>query len=372
MSIAESRQYDFEFDPVYADPSTEILRHTCLTSNDIPKFQHKFIKKHLQSSTSAEHNAMSYRIDPSTIDDRNIRTQKIIIEPFSRDAEAQTMYRESNCQTDPYSPDYDASQSASRDLDIFLLEKYKFNRIISIGAKDIHAIKEAKLKKQLYDNLPPFTTEENIALRKKLLEEQELKEWEAHESEIDEMRHLKLSILQEERARRDAHHESLKSNRLNAIRLAKAQESEINLDRFRKTLEREMRQIERKHDSDPLLHCKSTINLKSLKNTCKPILSNQRAETQNALLTNTLQRITSRNNQPKDEGNLLLINLSETMAYNDQLLLKPPRQLDSSVELTKQLIPPVSRVVKDRDTGTEIALNLRIISNQIILTCCMM
>ena len=216
MSISESRPYDFAFDPIYADPNSEACQHQYFSANDMPKNQYKYFRKPLASGKDIY--METCRLDKSAVDIlTNEQKSMSTYEPFSKDAEVQTIFRDSNSQTDPYSPDYIISDSIN-DLDILLLEKYKFNTTVTIDSKEIKAIKESKLKKLLYDSLPPFTTPENIALRKKLLEDQELKEWNLNELEIDEMRHLKLKVMQEERAKREERQESLNSERLNNIR----------------------------------------------------------------------------------------------------------------------------------------------------------
>jgi hypothetical protein len=126
-------------------------------------------------------------------------------EPLTKNAEVQTMYRESEAQTLPYTPDYIVPEGT--DPEVLLLKDLKYGQGLPLGKKEIEMIEQARLKRETESNMPPFTDEASLALRKRLMETQELREFKLRENEIDARREEKIAQLTQALADRDESNE---------------------------------------------------------------------------------------------------------------------------------------------------------------------
>jgi hypothetical protein len=111
-------------------------------------------------------------------------------EPLVKNAEVQTAYRESEAQTNPYTPDYFVPEG--EDPDVLMLKDLTFENGLPLGLKDLRMVELAKAKRLLESSLPPFTDEASMNLRKRLMENQEMKEFKVREAEIDRRREERL------------------------------------------------------------------------------------------------------------------------------------------------------------------------------------
>ena len=106
------------------------------------------------------------------------------------------MYRDSEAQTTPYTPDYVVPAGTAPEV-LLLKGLHYENGGLSVGQKELEMIEFARMKRDVEANLPPFTDEASMVLRKRLMEAQELREFKLRENEIDAKREAKIFILQQ-------------------------------------------------------------------------------------------------------------------------------------------------------------------------------
>ena len=170
MARTESRAFDAYFDPTWhgagAPPRPRPAPFHAETQ--VPQERYKYFQRPL-----VEHlNPLSTNvlIAPSTkkeeLDDGDARV---------KDAGTQSTYRESEAQTDPYTPAYVVPEGT--DPEVLMLEHLKFGEGLPAGAREVEKIEQARAKRHLEANLPPATDECSLALRRRLLEWQEMKEF---------------------------------------------------------------------------------------------------------------------------------------------------------------------------------------------------
>jgi hypothetical protein len=94
-------------------------------------------------------------------------------------------------------------------------------------------IAQARAKKETEMCLPPFTDEASLALRRRLMEQQEIREFRIRENEFDILREEKLRELQEALNNRDESSEFLASQRIEAIRQIREEEKEKIFEKIR-------------------------------------------------------------------------------------------------------------------------------------------
>lgn len=92
------------------------------------------------------------------------------------------MYRESDAQTDPYTPDYVVPEGT--DPEVLTLASLNFKAGLPAGLTEVQMIERARQKREFEASLPPSTDEASLALRRKMMSEQEMREWNTREQEI--------------------------------------------------------------------------------------------------------------------------------------------------------------------------------------------
>ena len=110
--------------------------------------------------------------------------QEAIVEQKTRDAEVQTMYRESEAQTDPFTPAFVLKDGDKPE--VLSLKHLKWGQGLPVTLDELEKIEQAR-EKQAFDwALPPMSDEASFHVRNTLLKSQENREWSKREAEIEE------------------------------------------------------------------------------------------------------------------------------------------------------------------------------------------
>ena len=211
MARTESRAFDAYFDPTWhgAGAPPRPRPPPFHAETQVPQERYKYFQRPL-----VEHlNPLSTNvlIAPSTkkeeLDDGDARV---------KDAGTQSTYRESEAQTDPYTPAYVVPEGT--DPEVLLLEHLKFGEGLPAGAREVEKIEQARAKRHLEANLPPATDECSLALRRRLLEWQEMKEFNIKQKEIDDAHARRLGLLRRALDERDQDREFMQEQRVDTLR----------------------------------------------------------------------------------------------------------------------------------------------------------
>jgi hypothetical protein len=104
------------------------------------------------------------------------------IEPKTKDVEIQTMYRESEAQTDPYTPAYKVKEGENPE--ILSLQHLIYGNGLPASIDEMELIEQNREKIYFEHALPPTSDEASFSLRRRLMEDQEIREWNKRETEI--------------------------------------------------------------------------------------------------------------------------------------------------------------------------------------------
>jgi len=132
------------------------------------------------------------------------------VEKTVKDAGIQTLYRESEAQTVPYTPEYVLPPGVT-EPEVLLLKNLTYEDGLPLGSKEMDMIEYARAKHEMECNLPPFTDEASLLLRKRLMEQAEMREFKLREAEIDNARNEKLDNLSQMLQDREESHEFMTS-----------------------------------------------------------------------------------------------------------------------------------------------------------------
>ncbi|KAG6957206.1 hypothetical protein JG687_00010135 [Phytophthora cactorum] len=143
-----------------------------------------------------------------------------LLEGATRSVGIQTVYRDSEAQTDPYTPDYTIQKTATGITpEIATLVGLNHGRgQLPIGHAELELIERNRKKRAFESSLPPMTDEASFLLRKAMLEAQETREWAYREAEIDAFHDQRVALLRQALAEREKENAFLSEQRLEALR----------------------------------------------------------------------------------------------------------------------------------------------------------
>ncbi|CCI50403.1 unnamed protein product [Albugo candida] len=137
--------------------------------------------------------AQDPRSDVGVSEDRPISTRSIGM---------QTMYRDSQAQTDPFSPECTLQEGVAPEIES--LTSLRYRKGLPVTQAEMRLIEHNRKKKALRKVLPPMSDEASLVLRKRMMEAQELMDMRFRESEIDEaharrIEALKISLVERQK-----------------------------------------------------------------------------------------------------------------------------------------------------------------------------
>lgn len=231
----ESRPYDMRYDPVYTGPHSRMRTDPrvarAVSSSKVVSGQsrYKYFRRPVMPRVSAI--PPQILLAPTTDDDPQLPVEDDP-EPATKHAEIQTEYRESEAQTNPYTPEYFLKDGD--DPEVLMLKGLKYGEGLTAGHKEIEMIEHARLKRELEMNMLPFTDEACFHIRKRMMENQELREFKLREAEMEAQRDVRLATLQRTLQEQDESAEFLASQRVEAIRQSRMDVREKTLKKIRK------------------------------------------------------------------------------------------------------------------------------------------
>ncbi|NXP17584.1 CFA91 protein, partial [Scytalopus superciliaris] len=119
----------------------------------------------------------------------------------------QTDYRDSEAQTDPYSPQYTVHGGSIPEL--LTLATLSWGRGLPAGLEEVEMIDRAREKRAWEASLPPMDSPSNTAKRLKMMEEMERKEWAFREQEIEKLQMVRLEVFKKMLRRREENQNKL-------------------------------------------------------------------------------------------------------------------------------------------------------------------
>ncbi|XP_016055388.1 PREDICTED: protein MAATS1 [Miniopterus natalensis] len=145
----------------------------------------------------------------------------------------QTDYRDSEVQTDPYSPEYVVCQESVPEL--LTLATLTWGRGLPAGQAEVEMIERAREKRAWEASLPSLGDTSQLEKRRKMLNEMERKEWAFREQEIQKLQEIRLEVLKELLRKRDKNQQEVTTKNLNAQWSKLQQAKEAKLAKIRRT-----------------------------------------------------------------------------------------------------------------------------------------
>ncbi|KAJ7382032.1 Cilia- and flagella-associated protein 91 [Desmophyllum pertusum] len=151
--------------------------------------------------------------------------------PATRTVEVQTDYRDSETQTDPYTPEYVVRPGSQPEL--LTLATLSYGHGLPAGLAEVEMIERARAKRAWEATLPALNDADNLEKRKKMMDEQERREWSFREEEIEKLQEARLEVLKRILEQREEDHAELNTKRLDRLWSNKQQEKRESLREFK-------------------------------------------------------------------------------------------------------------------------------------------
>jgi len=148
-------------------------------------------------------------------------------EPASKTVGTQSVYRESEAQTDPYSPDYYIVPNQVPE--VLALTHLMYGAGLPATEVELQMIERTRQKRLFQQMLPPPTDEFNLEVRMQLMEAQEFRDWADREQQIRELQEKRLALLKEALQQRDQKREAAQNDKVERMRQRKEEERDRKL-----------------------------------------------------------------------------------------------------------------------------------------------
>lgn len=167
------------------------------------------------------------------INEERIESAKIPVEePKTKTQEVQTIFRDGEAQTNPYTPEYIIDKENVPE--VLSIANLQFNKGLPASMAEMELIEQMREKRAFENALPPTSDEACFVLRRKLMEELEVREWNKREEDIKRLQNERLNLLQSALVEREKETEEKHAQRTEEIRLKKTENKERALAKIQR------------------------------------------------------------------------------------------------------------------------------------------
>jgi len=179
--------------------------------------------------------------------------------PLTKTITTQTDYRESEAQTDPYSPEYVVRPGSQPEL--LTLATLAYERGLPAGLAEVEMIERARAKRAWEATLPALSDTTQLEKRRAMMDEQETKEWALRESEIEKLQEARLTMLKKMLKQREETNKNLTTKRLDKLWKIKQEDKESRFKKLRKEHVKAVRKlVEQKQNVENTLEKRKIIS----------------------------------------------------------------------------------------------------------------
>jgi hypothetical protein len=168
-------------------------------------------------------------------------------EPLTKTVGTQSMYRESEAQTVPYSPDYTIAPNQLPE--VLTLTHLTFSSGLPVTEAELQMIERTRQKRLFQQMLPPPTDEFNLEVRMQLMEAQEFRDWADRERTIKELQEKRLALLQQTLEKKDLETQTLSSDKVDRLRQRKEEERDRKLASCQRTRIKVLRKTQKERQA---------------------------------------------------------------------------------------------------------------------------
>eukprot|EP01135_Chromosphaera_perkinsii_P012450 Nk52_evm61s2657 gene=Nk52_evmTU61s2657 len=164
--------------------------------------------------------------------------------PLTKTVGTQSLYRESEAQTDPYSPEYVIKPGEHPEL--LTLATLSWEHGLPAGLTEIEMIERARAKRAWEETLPPLDDPSQFEKRRRMMEEMELFEWKEREEEIRKLQEARLEVLMQVLEKREQDHDAVNRERIQQFWEGKQLEKQKAVEELKRKRIKLLRKLQEK------------------------------------------------------------------------------------------------------------------------------
>jgi|Transcript_56702 hypothetical protein len=192
------------------------------------KYRHKFFSRPNKQTLSTLPHIVMYAMKDTATKGRALGASITTgPEPKTKTVGTQSVYRESEAQTNPYSPDYFIVPNQVPE--VLTLTHLTYGAGLPATEAELTIIERTRQKRLFEAMLPPPTDEFNLNLRSQLMEAQEFRNWADREKTIRELQEKRLHLLREALEQRTSKREVDQDDKVERMRQRKEEERDRTL-----------------------------------------------------------------------------------------------------------------------------------------------
>jgi len=217
-----NRAFDHLYDPVFTSGNS---RSSSTTSSRVGGAQrYKYFKKPLIPYLESNSPTVVLAKQEEAKSDRNESKKRPGAK--SRSVGVQTKYRDSEAQTDPFTPKFILKPGSKSRPEVLSIADLTFSKGLPAGLKEIQNIEHEREKRAYEASLPPMTDEVSFMIRRKMMEKQERDEFNRKEAEIEEANREHLRMIRNALQERERLNESKRQHRVETLKMSKLLEKD--------------------------------------------------------------------------------------------------------------------------------------------------
>eukprot|EP00997_Jenningsia_sp_PLL12_P006325 NODE_286_length_1962_cov_58.442237_g239_i0.p1 GENE.NODE_286_length_1962_cov_58.442237_g239_i0~~NODE_286_length_1962_cov_58.442237_g239_i0.p1 ORF type:complete len:625 (+),score=232.04 NODE_286_length_1962_cov_58.442237_g239_i0:33-1907(+) len=157
----------------------------------------------------------------------------------------QTDFRENDCQTDPYTPDYYVEDG--KNPEVLAIMTLTHGEGLPAGLAEVEMIDRVRRRKEVEENLPQGSDDAAMQQRLEQLEALEQIEWNEREEHIRELQEERLNQTREALYKREARREEASAARIEVVKLQKLDQTQKQRDKYKTMRQKATRMLEAAH-----------------------------------------------------------------------------------------------------------------------------
>mmetsp|Transcript_6427 Transcript_6427/g.15588 ORF Transcript_6427/g.15588 Transcript_6427/m.15588 type:complete len:704 (+) Transcript_6427:137-2248(+) len=208
------------------------------------KYRHKFFMRPNKQMLSNIPHIVQYALKEDTVrrapgGDQTVAAATMP-EPKAKTVGTQSLYRESEAQTNPYSPEYVTSSDQSPE--VLTITHLVYGGGLPATEAELKMIERTRQKRIFEAMLPPPTDQFNLEVRSQLMEQQEFRDWAEREKHIKDLQDKRLELLKDALEGRKDKYEQGHGDKVDRVR----QKKEDDRDRVLAACQRQRIKVLRK------------------------------------------------------------------------------------------------------------------------------
>ncbi len=153
----------------------------------------------------------------------------------------QTFYREELTQTDPYSPPEIVTENTN--MELLKIKHFKYGKELPPTIDELLLIEDLRERAAFEGALPPLSDEACFLLRRKLMQRQEIRDWEKRENEIKRVHSNKLNLLKNILVEREKETDKKLTNKLEKMKSLKNKSKNQMIAKIQKRKKKILRKL---------------------------------------------------------------------------------------------------------------------------------